>query len=241
MTALIPRIALSFAVFSFLGAFTTSAAPIQVTVFFGTGVTLGPGQTQGTSGLFDFSGSGGTTRTDLVAPGISLSVASGLCGTATCAVYGTADGMGSIGSTQTADGLVEQVAGNGTEFISFTFSMPVTIRGMILGSISSDGGGDGAQFLRILPSAQTVFDDGNLTDPGFGTYNAVAQTSTISGLSSLGTQWQIRGTDGNDDFYIRALTFEYDDAASAIPEPSTFGLLGLGIGLWFVARRRPSH
>jgi hypothetical protein len=124
---------------------------------------------------------------------------------------------------------------NGSESLTLTFSGQVTLVSFLITNSQSGGGASGDGGTVTSNGLTPAIYSGNFYGaPAGGSYNAVTEqfTYTISG-GNLGSVFTFTANDGNDDYYLRSITFNTTLPRS--PEPST--LLMLGGGLAAVAYR----
>jgi hypothetical protein len=132
-------------------------------------------------------------------------------------------GGGSVGEDN-----VEGGAGAETLVITPNATGPFTLSAVTFTNTETTGGGDDATI--FLDQYATEFADIPIGDAsGTFTYNAPSNTFT--------TFVAFENSDGNDDFEISQIVLDIETAA--VPEPSTWTLLGLGAGAlaWFRRRR----
>lgn len=172
---------------------------------------------------FDLSGSASTSSsfTVLGDDGITSLTVTGFSGNSASNVRRDSNGMGvySGGSDDT------QVDGNGPdETLRFTFAS---------GSYT---------LLSVLFNPEFVGsdDDFNLTVDGSYKGQSDIPSNGLYVFQSIhtGLVFDFGVTETNDDYKIRAIAFRPNGGDNGVPEPSTFGLLGLGIAAGIYRRRQ---
>ena len=183
-----------------------------VTVTFGTG---------GTTGFT--SGGGGPV---LVSGPLTLTLTAGCtppstnCSSPALTASSSGYGVNSV-STDPDPGM----DGNGsTDLMTFTFSSPVTLTQILLNEWDSGDGG----ILQNLTTATTLLD------------TAAFSSATLDlTTNNVGSSFRLTIKDGNDDYWVRSLTFEDGTIPpEEIPEPSTCVLIGAGLAALGLFRRR---
>lgn len=195
-----------------LGALVATSGLCQaatITVVFGGGGTAGfTGGGVNATGATAVPGGGGLTLNVIAGPTSGYNIVTNLLG------YG----VELASDTGQAD-VLDRNSGV-DDSLDFVFSAAVTVTNITLGDWDS---GDGGVISRQLPSVSALVD-----------LQAFA-ASSIS-LNSVGTRFRIEPDDGNDDYFVRSITFETTDV---VPEPATYSLVGIGLfGLGLLRRRR---
>jgi hypothetical protein len=216
---------------------SANAAIVSVTVDFGTG---------GTSGFVPATS--GSASLSSTFSGVVTLTATPSAGTVIYTAATPTLGIGVDASGTAADDLDTQI--DGTEVLTLTFSgaqaSSVIITNVILTHVQGGGGasGDGAAIASPIPET-TWMNSNNLSliQPLTGdTYTAgtlTYDTGTVSWANTVFTFATSDGSGGNDDYYLRSITFQYEDGVVPIPEPTTYALFGAGlIGLAAMRRFR---
>ncbi|MEO5925306.1 MAG: PEP-CTERM sorting domain-containing protein [Bryobacteraceae bacterium] len=203
--------------------YTFSLFAIAIAPAFATTITFG---TAGTAG---FTGGGVNSVSVNNAAGLSgltVTVTAGVLSPDTCSsqCWLTVDAPGygvdnSAPAGGASDGSMDLDGSGLHDIITLVFSRNVTLTGATFGNF---GGTDDGSLYNTTSGATLVSN---------------FSTSSITGLSSLGTSFRFQ-TQGTNDSY-RLLTVSFNDSGAAVPEPATMGLTGLGLlGLALCKRKR---
>ena len=133
------------------------------------------------------------------------------------------NGGGSVGEDN-----IEGGAGAETLVITPSGTSPFTLVSVTFTNTETSGGGDDAAiFLDQLASENFDIPIGHAS--GTSTFNAPANTTFTTFVA-------FENTDGNDDFLVSQIVLDIDTAA--VPEPTTWTLLGAGIAALALIRRK---
>ncbi len=122
----------------------------------------------------------------------------------------------------------------GDDTLRLIFSQPVTLSEILIGDIDVASRGLLREFRSDAVDisnlgAGTVYSGSLLSlGPGIGTLSGASLGNTT------GTVFDIRVLDYNDDVRLRGISFDN----TSVPEPATCGLIGLGLVMIGLARRR---
>jgi hypothetical protein len=149
--------------------------------------------------------------------------------------HGNCHGVDCRGNNPDGLWISDGIQGSMSTFITFDPAFAETLTWFEI-DIASHAGGrlvvmddDGATLLDTVitsTSGATVY-------PGIYSHYSIASTNGIGGFNILSSGSQIEGNVGIDNVLVRT-----DSDPTGIPEPSTIGLLGVGLGVMTALRRR---
>jgi hypothetical protein len=148
---------------------------------------------------------------------------SGAGGTFSLGVNTTGDGLGN--TSNPVQGTTQGAPSN--ELIEFTFSSAVTLTGAHLDFITT---GTAQNAYAVYTCTTAACTSRTLLTSGTSNANGNAAIS-FSGISRF---FEIAVNGANTQMGVNSLTFD----TSTVPEPATYGMMGLGLGLLGLARFR---